>query len=181
VSAPAHIASSSSPELSVHRNLAFRQVDVLDGSGALLPAWQDVLDVVAAHDLVLASGHLTCGQALVLFRAAKAAGVTRMLLNHPRMPFLEWDDAAAPEFAELGVVLELGILPDILTTIGPPSTTLGEVYPHDMLAFGGDLGHAHYPTMEQALPGWLADLERCVGESDTELIMTTVGRRLVQR
>jgi hypothetical protein len=181
VSAPAHIASSSSPELSVHRNLAFRQVDVLDGSGALLPAWQDVLDVVAAHDLVLASGHLTCGQALVLFRAAKAAGVTRMLLNHPRMPFLEWDDAAAPEFAELGVVLELGILPDILTTTGPPSTTLGEVYPHDMLAFGGDLGHAHYPTMEQVLPGWLADLERCVGESDTELIMTTVGRRLVQR
>jgi hypothetical protein len=107
--------------------------------------------------------------------------VTRMLLNHPRMPFLEWDGAAAPEFAELGVVLELGILPDILTTTGPPSTTLGEVYPHDMLAFGGDLGHAHYPTMEQALPGWLADLERCVGESDTERIMTTVGRRLVQR
>jgi hypothetical protein len=181
VSAPAHIASSSSPELSVHRNLAFRQVDVVDDAGALLPAWRDVLDVVAAHDLVLASGHLTCAQSLVLFRAAKAAGVTRMLLNHPRMPFLQWDDAAAPEFARLGVVLELGILPDILTTDGPPSTTLGEVYPHDMLAFGGDLGHAHYPTMAQALPGWLADLERSVGESDTELIMTTVGRRLVRR
>jgi hypothetical protein len=181
VSAPAHIASASSPELSVHRTLAFRQVDVLDDAGHLLPGWQDVLEVVAAHDLVLASGHLTCSQSLVLFRAAKAAGVTRMLLNHPRMPFLEWDDAAAPEFADLGVVLELGILPDILTTDGPPSTTLGEVYPHDMLAFGGDLGHAHYPTMEQALPGWLADLERSVGESDTELIMTTVGRRLVQR
>ncbi|WP_231839477.1 DUF6282 family protein [Blastococcus saxobsidens] len=181
VSAPAHIASASSPELSVHRTLAFRQVDVLDEAGALLPDWHDVIDVVAAHDLVLASGHLTCSQALVLFRAAKAAGVTRMLLNHPRMPFLQWDDDAAPEFADLGVVLELGILPDILTTDGPPSTTLGEVYPHDMLAFGGDLGHAHYPTMQQALPGWLADLERSVGESDAELIMTTVGRRLVQR
>jgi hypothetical protein len=181
VSAPAHVASASSPELSVHRALAFRQVDVLDEAGALLPAWQEVLDVVAAHDLVLASGHLTCSQALVLFRAARSAGVSRMLLNHPRMPFLEWDDAAAPDFARLGVVLELGILPDILTTTGPPSTTLGEVYPHDMLAFGGDLGHAHYPTMRQALPGWLADLERCVGESDTEQIMTTVGRRLVQR
>ncbi len=181
ISAPAHIASAANPELSVHKGLAFRQVDVVDDAGALLPAWRDVLDVVAAHDLVLASGHLTCGQALVLFRAAKAAGVTRMLLNHPRMPFLQWDDAAAPEFAQLGVVLELGILPDILTTNGPPSTTLGEVYPHDLLAFGGDLGHAHYPTMEQALPGWLADLERCVGESDTEMIMTSVGRRLVQR
>ncbi len=181
ISAPAHIASAANPELSVHKGLAFRHVDVVDDAGALLPAWRDVLDVVAAHDLVLASGHLTCGQALVLFRAAKAAGVTRMLLNHPRMPFLQWDDAAAPEFAQLGVVLELGILPDILTTNGPPSTTLGEVYPHDLLAFGGDLGHAHYPTMEQALPGWLADLERCVGESDTEMIMTSVGRRLVQR
>jgi hypothetical protein len=181
VSAPAHIASAASAELSVHKGLAFRQVDVLDESGGLLPAWHDVLDVVAAHDLVLASGHLTCSQALVLFRAARAAGVTRMLLNHPRMPFLQWDDGAAPEFARLGVVLELGILPDILTTDGPPSTTLGEVYPHDMLAFGGDLGHAHYPTMEQALPGWLADLERSVGESDAEQIMTTVGRRLVGR
>ena len=180
VSAPAHVASATSPELSVHQGLAFRQVDVLDGAGRLLPAWQDVLDVVAAHDLVLASGHLTCREALVLFRAATAAGVRRKLLNHPKMPFLQWDDDAVPELARLEVVLELGILPDILTD-GPGSISLGEVYPHDMLAFGGDLGHAHYPTMPQALPGWLADLERTVGETDAELIMTTVGRRLVQR
>lgn len=137
--------------------------------------------MVTAHDLVLASGHLTCPEALVLFRAARAAGVRRMLFNHPRMPFLRWDDGAAPELAELGVVLELGILPDIVSGDGPPSTTLGAVYPHELLAFGGDLGHAHHPTMDQALPGWLAELERSVGESDTEAIMTTVGRQLVQR
>ncbi|WP_166534923.1 DUF6282 family protein [Blastococcus xanthinilyticus] len=180
ISAPAHVASATSPELQVHKGLAFRQVDVVDGSGALLPAWQDVLDVVAAHDLVLASGHLTCSQALVLFRAAKAAGVGRMLFNHPKMPFLDWDDAAVPELTALGVVLELGILPDILTA-GPGSVSLGEVYPHELLAFGGDLGHAHYPTMPEALPGWLAGLERTIGERDTELVMTTVGRRLVRR
>jgi hypothetical protein len=140
-----------------------------------------VLDVVAAHDLVLASGHLTCAEALVLFRAARAAGVRRMLLNHPRMPFLQWDDAAAPELARLGVVLELGILPDLLTPDGPRSTTLGEVYPHDQLAFGGDLGHADHPTMAQALPGWLAELEACLGEAGTERALTTVGRELVLR
>ncbi|MCV2488317.1 DUF6282 family protein [Geodermatophilus sp. YIM 151500] len=179
VSAPAHIAAAADPELSVHKGLAFTRVDVLDG-GRLLPAWRDVLDVVAAHDLVLASGHLTCAEALVLFRAARAAGITRMLLNHPKMPFLRWDDAAVPELRELGVVLELGILPDILTD-GPGSISLGEVYPHELLAFGGDLGHASYPTMPEALPGWLADLQRTVGESDAETIMTTVGRRLVQR
>ncbi len=181
VSAPAHVASAAAPELSVHRTLSFRQVDVLDDAGALLPAWHEVLDVVAAHDLVLASGHLTCAEALVLFRAASAAGVRRMLFNHPRMPFLGWDDDAAPELARLGVVLELGILPDILTPGGPPSTTLGEVYPHDQLAFGGDLGHADHPTMAQALPGWLADLEACLGEAGAERALTTVGRELVLR
>ena len=181
VSAPAHVASAAAPELSVHRTLSFRQVDVLDDAGALLPAWHEVLDVVAASDLVLASGHLTCAEALVLFRAASAAGVRRMLFNHPRMPFLGWDDDAAPELARLGVVLELGILPDILTTDGPPSTTLGEVYPHDQLAFGGDLGHADHPTMAQALPGWLAGLEACLGEAGAERALTTVGRELVLR
>jgi hypothetical protein len=181
VSAPAHVASAARPELSVHRTLSFRQVDVLDGGGALLPAWHEVLDVVASHDMVLASGHLTCAEALVLFRAASAAGVRRMLLNHPRMPFLRWDDAAAPELARLGVVLELGILPDILTPEGPRSTTLGEVYPHDQLAFGGDLGHADHPTMAQALPGWLAELESCLGEAGAERALTTVGRELVLR
>jgi uncharacterized protein DUF6282 len=181
VSAPAHVASAAAPELSVHRTLSFRQVDVLDDAGALLPAWHEVLDVVAASDLVLASGHLTCAEALVLFRAASAAGVRRMLFNHPRMPFLGWDDDAAPELARLGVVLELGILPDILTPDGPPSTTLGEVYPHDQLAFGGDLGHADHPTMAQALPGWLAGLEACLGEAGTERALTTVGRELVLR
>ena len=181
VSAPAHIASAASTELAVHRALAFRQVDVLDPAGRLLPAWQDVLDVVAEYDLVLASGHLTCAEALVLFRAAKAAGVRRLLFNHPRMPFLAWDEEASPALADLGVVLELGILPDILTTDGPPSTTLGEHYPHDLLAFGGDLGHAHYPTLEQALPGWLGGLEAAVGRPAAERIMTVNGRQLVQR
>lgn len=180
VSAPAHIAAASSSELQVHRGLAFRQVDVLAPDGALLPAWQEVLEVVAAHDLLLASGHLTCAQALVLFRAARAAGVQRLLLNHPRMPFLGWDETVAPELAELGVVLELGILPDILTD-GPASTTLGEHYPHELLAFGGDLGHASYPTLEQALPGWLAGLEAAVGAAAAERILTTNGRQLVQR
>jgi hypothetical protein len=181
VSAPAHVSSAAAPELSVHRTLSFRQVDVVGTDGALLPAWQDVLDVVAGHDLVLASGHLTCAEALVLFRAARTAGVRRMLLNHPRMPFLRWDDAAAPEFARLGVVLELGILPDLLTPDGPRSTTLGEVYPHDQLAFGGDLGHADHPTMAEALPRWLAELEACLGEAGTERALTTVGRELVLR
>lgn len=179
VSAPAHQAATASSELAVHRGLAFREVAVLDDTGAVLPAWQEVFEVVAAHDLVLASGHLSCRETLTVFRAARAAGVRRLLCNHPRMPFLGWDDAVAPELAALGAYVELGILPDILTD-GPPSTTLPQVYPHQLIAFGGDLGHADYPTLAQALPGWLAELERGVGESGAEAILTVHGRELVQ-
>ena len=77
------------------------------------------------------------------------------------------------------MVLELGILPDILSD-GPPSTTVGEHYPHELLAYGGDLGHAHYPTLEQALPGWLSGLEDVVGAVAAEQILTVNGRELVQ-
>lgn len=178
VSAPAHRAASASSELAVHSHLAFSEVPVLDDAGAVLPAWRDVFDVVAAHDMVLASGHLSCAEALTAFRAAHSAGVRRLLVNHPRMPFLRWDDAAAPEFAALGAHLELGILPDILSD-GPPSPTLGAVHPAELLAFGGDLGHADHPTLARALPGWLAGLEEVVGARAAEEILTRNGRDLV--
>lgn len=179
VSAPAHKAASASSELAVHAHLSFREVPVLDDAGRVRPEWRDVLDVVAEHDLVLASGHLSCTEALTVFRAAREAGVRRLLVNHPRMPFLGWDDAAAPEFAALGAHLELGILPDLLTD-GPPSTSLGAVHPAELLAFGGDLGHADHPTLARALPDWLAGLERAVGARAAEDILTRNGRELVE-
>lgn len=179
VSSPAHIRASDSPELEVHKSMRFRQVDVVD-DGVLREEWHDVLDVVAAHDLVLASGHLTCDEALVLFRAARQHGVERLLFTHPILPFLNWDPAVVDELVPLGVHLELAILPDILVGgRGPVSHDLLDVYPHDMLVFGGDMGHADHPTLEQVLPDWVGELASRAGDRDAEAIMTTNGRRLV--
>jgi hypothetical protein len=58
VSAPNHKAGANSPELSVHRGFELGPVAVTDSARRVLPAWHDVLDVVAEHDLLLASGHL---------------------------------------------------------------------------------------------------------------------------
>ena len=83
----------------------------------------------------------------------------RLLVNHPKMPFLGWHDEAARDLRTLGAHLELGILPDLL---GPPEQTSLELldgYPHELLVFGGDLGHAHYPAPDTAVPTWLRDLE----------------------
>lgn len=179
MSSPAHLAAASSPELSVHRGVTFREVPIVV-DGALLPAWQEVLEVVAAHDLVLASGHLTCHEAMVLFRAARQAGVERLLFNHPVLPFLGWDAAVIPELRRLGVHLELSILPDILVDgRGPDSHDLAGAYPTELQVFGGDLGHADHPQLTDALPAWVAELARRVGDTAAEAILTTNGRRLL--
>ena len=178
VSSSTHKAGAASPELDVHQGFELRLVEVFDGD-RLLPAWHDVLDVVAAHDLVLASGHLAADETVRLFREADRRGITRLLVNHPTMPFLGWHDEAAAALRGLGAHLELGILPDLL---GPPDRTSLELldgYPHELLVFGGDLGHAHYPAPGLAVPQWLAGLEKRVGPDTAHAILTTNGRRLL--
>ena len=179
ISAPAHRAANQSQELAVHRGVDLREVPVFDGTRLLSP-WQEVLEVVAAHDLVLASGHLTCAEAVELFRAARSAGVNRLLLTHPVLPFQNWDASLVPELRGMGVYLELSILPDLAVgDSGPRSADIAEVYPGELLAFGGDLGHADFPRLEQALPEWLHSLVDRVGDAAAEKIMTTNGRTLV--
>jgi hypothetical protein len=178
VSSRTHKAGASSPELSVHRGFELRPVDVVD-DGVLRPEWYDVLDVVAAHDLLLASGHLSIAETLVVFAAARRRGVRRLLVNHPKMAFLRWDDALAEDLRALSAHLELGILPDLL---GPPdrsSQTLVDVYPASLLVFGGDLGHADHPTPAQAVPKWLRALEERAGARDAAAIMTTTTQGLL--
>ena len=178
VSARAHKAGATSPELSVHRGFELRPVDVI-ANGALLPQWFDVLDTVAAHDLLLASGHLSANETVVLFREAKRRGVQRLLVNHPKMAFLHWNDEAAAALQALGAHLELGILPDLLGDAEHSSLTLTHNYPASLLVFGGDLGHAHHPPPATAVAPWLTDLEKRVGTDTALAIMTTQTRSLL--
>ena len=178
VSARAHKASASSPELSVHRGFELGPVDVIDG-GVLRAEWHDVLDVVAAHDLVLASGHLSADETVVLFREAKRRRVRRLLVNHPKMAFLHWNDEASTALQALDAHLELGILPDLLGDAEHSSLTLTRAYPTSLLVFGGDLGHADHPPPATAVAPWLADLEKHVGTDTAVTIMTTQTRSLL--
>jgi len=100
VSARTHKAGAASPELSVHRGFELGPVDVVD-DGVLRPEWHGVLDVIAAHDLVLASGHLSAAETVVLFRQARRHGVNRLMVNHPMMAFLGWNAEAAQVLQEL--------------------------------------------------------------------------------
>jgi Family of unknown function (DUF6282) len=179
VSARTHKAGAASPELAAHRGFELGPVDVITDDRTLLPQWFDVLDVVAAHDLLLASGHLSADETVVLFREAKRRGVQRLLVNHPKMAFLHWNDEAAAALRELGTHLELGILPDLLGDADHSSLSLTRSYPTSLLVFGGDLGHAHHPPPATAVAPWLADLEKHVGTDTAVAIMTTQTRSLL--
>ena len=178
VSARTHQAAASSPELSVHRGFELRPVDVVD-DGVLRPEWHEVLDVIAAHDLVLASGHLSARETVVLFRQARRHGVNRLMVNHPMMAFLRWNAEAAQVLQELGSYLELGILPDLLGDQDHASLLLTATYPTSLLVFGGDLGHAHHAPPSVAVPPWLHRLEHNVGSDTAAAIMTTQTRGLL--
>jgi hypothetical protein len=51
--------------------------------GSLVPEANAVIAVVAEHDFTLATGHVDGEEALLILRAAKAAGVKRLIVTHP--------------------------------------------------------------------------------------------------
>ena len=67
-----------------------------DEAGPLRPTVRAVLERIAAHDLVLATGHLSRGEVFALIDGARAAGVRRIVVTHPFFPAtaLSIDDQA---------------------------------------------------------------------------------------
>ncbi len=58
-------------------------IRVADDSGSLCRGVDEVLEIVAASDLTLASGHISPSEAIALFEQAKEMGVQRMIATHP--------------------------------------------------------------------------------------------------
>jgi hypothetical protein len=81
-------------------------VPVVDDAGTLLPAAHEVLEVIARHDLVLCTGHLSRDEIFTLVDGAVAAGVKRIVVTHPEFPSqrISPDDQVA--LAEKGALLE---------------------------------------------------------------------------
>jgi len=182
ISAAAHQAAQSSEELSVHRELRFRMVPVTD-DGRVRDEWIDVLDEVAAADMVLAAGHISMDETVELFRLARRRGVQRLLVNHPLLPFLGWRAEHVAALRELGAYVELGVLADLLVPAGTETATrrLASVYPGTLLVFGSDLGHRDYPDVVPGVADWL-DAACAVMPIETVDRMTTLnGKELLTR
>jgi hypothetical protein len=75
-------------------------------NGELLPAVHEVLKVVAKYDMALSTGHSSPQESLMLIKAAKAAGVNRIFVQHPIMPRVGMSIETQKEAAKMGALLE---------------------------------------------------------------------------
>jgi hypothetical protein len=91
--------------------------------GKLLPEVQEVLAVMAKHDLSLSTGHCTPEESLMLVRAAKQAGVDRIYVQHPNHSGMVMSMAAMKQAAAMGAFIEIVLSEEGLTGGGPRSST----------------------------------------------------------
>lgn len=78
---------------------------VTDG-GDLLPETRAVLRVAAAHDLVLATGHLGRDEVFAVVAAALEAGVRHVVVTHPDYPAQDFSVEEQVRLADAGAVIE---------------------------------------------------------------------------
>jgi hypothetical protein len=74
--------------------------------GQLLPETKAVIAVIARHGLVLATGHVSSAEGLMLLREGRQQGVTHMVVTHAMNAPILMDVPQMQEAARLGAFLE---------------------------------------------------------------------------
>jgi hypothetical protein len=155
-------------------------VAVVDREGLLLPQALAVLEVIARHDMVLATGHLSRDEIFVLVDGAVAAGVRQIVVTHPEFPSQRISIEDQQLLAERGAMLErcfttphTGKAPWQL--IFDASRAVGAEH----TVWSSDLGQTFNPPVEDGL-ALMADrfLEAGFSDDDVVTMAVTNTRRL---
>jgi sugar phosphate isomerase/epimerase len=88
------------------RGIAADPVPVVDADGQVTEDVRHVLSLIAEHDMVLATGHLSSEEIMTVVKAAREAGITRIVVTHPEFTSQRVPAAAQRELAAQGALLE---------------------------------------------------------------------------
>jgi hypothetical protein len=128
-------------------------VEVVDEDGRVLERVRQVLRVMARHDLVLATGHLSGPEIGAVVRAARQEGVRRIVVTHPEFTSQRLSVAEQRELAEEGALLERCFTTPYTGKVSWPDLfdNIRIVGPeHSILS--SDLGQPFNPPVEDGLP-----------------------------
>jgi hypothetical protein len=137
--------------------------------GELVDEARAVLEVIARHDLVLATGHLSRDEIFVLVDGAAAAGVKRIVVTHPEFPSQRIPAEDQRALAERGAVMERAF-----TTPYTGKCSWEEIFAAtravgaDRTVWSTDLGQVFNPPVEDGL-AIMADRFLGAGFSDEEV------------
>ena len=142
----------------------------VSGNGELLPAVREVIGLIAKHHLVLATGHSSPAEGLLLIREGRRRGVEHMVVTHAMLAPVRMTVAQMREAASLGAYIEfvynaligpnkmfdLPEYADAIRQVGPASvilsSDLGQVgnplHPDGLEAFFSGLKHSGFTNIE---------------------------------
>ena len=79
---------------------------VLDAEGRIAEDARQCLELIAKHDMILATGHLGRHEIFPLVKAAREAGVKRIIVTHAEFPSQNLTGEEQRELADLGAIIE---------------------------------------------------------------------------
>jgi hypothetical protein len=77
----------------------------------ILPELDEILEIARDGDAIVATGHFSPEESVVLARRAKELGVKKFVFTHALTPFIDASDAQMLEVADLGYIVEFAWAP----------------------------------------------------------------------
>jgi hypothetical protein len=79
---------------------------VVDDSNDVLPELKEVLNLIARHNMLLATGHLSRDEIFAVVDAALTAGIKDIVITHPEFPSQDLSPDDQKQLADKGALLE---------------------------------------------------------------------------
>ena len=166
------------PTFDAENNIRFNKqsspFSAVSRDGLVLSETIEVLQVIAQRKLVLATGHSSAAEDLMLIREAKKLGIAQIIVTHPLYAPIHMTIPEMQEAARLGAYLELcgnAVLPtqppDNRTPVAEYLKTIRAVGA-DHIILSGDFGQAANPPHVEAWRQFL-DIMRKAGVSQQDL------------
>jgi hypothetical protein len=149
-------------------------VEVLDRDGQALPALRAVCELIAEHDLVLATGHLGRDEIFVVCETALGAGVRRVVVTHPEFPQQNLPLGDQQALAARGCYLErCWTTPFTGKYPWPQMVANIRATGVERAVISSDLGQPHNAPVEDGL-ALMADALNAAGFSQTDIVTMIV-------